>query len=91
VTSLPKSRANRQKLLGLSRGHWTIENCIHWVRDVTFDEDRHQVRKGAGAHMMASLRNVAMNLIRLAGSTRIAAATRHCSHRPEAALRLVGV
>ena len=91
VTSVPKSRANRRQLLTLSRGHWTIENCVHWVRDVTFDEDRSQIRKGAGAPVMASLRNLAMNLLRLAGATCIAAAARYCSYHPDAALRLVGV
>jgi predicted transposase YbfD/YdcC len=40
VTSLPPERATPARLLELVRGHWAIENKSHWVRDVTFDEDR---------------------------------------------------
>ena len=54
------------------RGHWGIENRLHWVRDVTFDEDRSQVRAGNAAHVMASLRNLAISVHRLAGATNIA-------------------
>jgi len=61
------------------------------VRDVTFDEDRSQVRKGHGAQMMACLRNLTVNLLRLAGATNIAAALRQIADRPHLALRLVGL
>ena len=59
------------------QGHWGIENALHWVRDVTFDEDRHQLRVGNGPHVMAILRNTAISLLRLTGWTRIAAGLRH--------------
>lgn len=59
------------------QGHWGIENRLHWVRDVTFDEDRSQVRTGAAPHVMATLRNVVISLLRLAGWTNIARALRH--------------
>jgi predicted transposase YbfD/YdcC len=59
------------------QGHWGIENALHWVRDVTFDEDRHQLRTGNGPQVMASLRNTAISLLRLAGHTNIASALRH--------------
>ena len=91
VTSLAPERADAARLLRLNRGHWAIENRVHWVRDVTFDEDRSQVRKRNGAHMMASLRNVAISVLRLAGATNIAAALRDCILRPERTLRLIGV
>jgi hypothetical protein len=39
------------------QGHWGIENALHWVRDVVFDEDRHQLRTGNGPQVMATLRN----------------------------------
>jgi hypothetical protein len=77
--------------LDLSRGHWSIENRVHWVRDVTFDEDRSRLRRGAAPQVLASIRNTAMNLLRLAGAKNIARATRHCQHHPEIAARLVGV
>ncbi len=67
------------------QGHWGIENRVHWVRDVTYDEDRSQVRTGTLPRIMASLRNTALNLLRLTGFTDIAAATRHHSRNPERA------
>mgnify|MGYP001097164257 CR=1 FL=1 len=91
VTSLTAAKASAGRLLELNRGHWGIENRLHWVRDVTFDEDRSQVRKGAGAQAMAALRNLAIGLLRRAGATNIAAALRHCMHHAEKALRLIGL
>ena len=91
LSSLPVERATPACLLALSRGHWTIENRLHWVRDVTFDEDRSRVRTGAGAQVMASLRNLAISLLRLAGARYIAPALRHCARSDPQALRLVGL
>jgi len=78
------------ELLALVRGHWTVENKLHWVRDVTFDEDRSQVRKGNGPRVMASLRNIAVSLLRLAGADNIAKATRWCSRHMDICPRLLG-
>ena len=61
------------------QGHWSIENALHWVRDVVFDEDRHQLRTGSGPQVMATLRNTAISLIRLAGHSGIATTLRHHS------------
>lgn len=80
-----------QKLLRLVRGHWTIENRLHWVRDVTFDEDRSQVRRKNGPRVMATLRNVAISVLRLAGARYIAKATRWCARHVDACMRLVGM
>jgi len=71
------------------QGHWSIENALHWVRDVVFDEDRHQLRTGSGPQVMATLRNTAISLLRLAGHTRIAAGLRHHSRNPHRALDLI--
>jgi len=92
ITSLPPERASAERLLQLNREHWSIENKVHWVRDVTFDEDRSQVRKKA-AHLMATLRNLAMSVLRLAdaGTIGIAAALRHCARKVRTTLRLVGL
>ena len=51
-----------------------IEDRLHWVRDMDFDEDRSQVRTGSGPRVMASLRNLVLTILRLAGTTSIAAA-----------------
>ena len=91
LSSLPVERATPACLLALSRGHWTIENRLHWVRDVTFDEDRSRVRTGAGAQVMASIRNLAISLLRLAGARYIAPALRHCARSDPQALRLIGL
>ena len=92
VTSLSAAKADAPRLLQLNRGHWSIENRLHYVRDRTFDEDRSQVRKHAAPHMMASLRNLAIGLLRLAGaSTNIAAAARPFMRHTERAMELLGV
>jgi len=59
------------------RGHWAVENVLHWVRDVVFDEDRHQLRTGNGPQVMATLRNTAISVLRLGGHTKIATSLRH--------------
>ena len=91
MSSLAQQKASAADLLQYVRGHWEIENRIHYVRDVTFDEDRSQVRRGSGPQMMASLRNIAISLLRMAGVTNIASATRHLDRRSEKALRLLGL
>jgi hypothetical protein len=89
ITSLTKEQASPGELLRLIRGHWGIENRVHWVRDVTFDEDRSQVRVGSGPQVMAALRNSALGLLRLKGVRNIAAATRTCAWHAERAIALV--
>ena len=92
ITSISAARGNPQCLLGLNRGHWCIENRLHWVRDVTFDEDRSRVRRGKGAQLMASLRNLALSLLRMAGTRYIPSALRHCSRQDDSLVfRLIGV
>lgn len=89
ITSLSVEEAPPRRLLHLSRGHWGIENRLHWVRDVTFDEDRCQVRTGAAPQVMAALRNTVIGLLRCEGATNIAAALRSYAAHPERALALV--
>lgn len=71
------------------RGHWSIENALHWVRDVVFDEDRHQLRTASGPHVMATLRNTAISLLRLAGHPHIAAGLRHHARDSQRAVELL--
>ena len=92
LTSLKPEDANPKRLLALSRNHWSIENRLHWVRDVTFDEDRCQVRRGAGAQVMASLRNLAVSLLRMAGARYIPSALRRCARLDDSfVFRLIGL
>ncbi len=91
VTSLGSERADAARLLRLVRGHWHIENRSHWVRDVTFDEDRSQVRVGNIPEVMAALRNLVIGLIRTTGTTQIAATTRRLAARPWEVLALLGL
>ncbi len=90
ITSLSPEQASPERLLALNRGHWEIENRLHWVRDVTFGEDLSQIRKGAGPRMMASLRNLAISLVRLYHkASGIAEALRDLAARPHLALAMV--
>lgn len=89
VTSLAPERADAKALLALARGHWGIENRLHYLRDVTFDEDRSQMRSGAGPQTFAACRNLAIALLRAAGAVSIAAALRTFAARPADAALLV--
>jgi hypothetical protein len=89
VTSLPPARADAEVLLRVMRDHWGIENKVHWVRDVTFDEDRYQVRKGAAPQVCAAITNLVCTLLRRQGCTNIAATLRTHAGRSRDAVALV--
>jgi predicted transposase YbfD/YdcC len=91
VTSLGPERAGPEQLLGLVRHHGQIETKSHGVREVTFDEDRSQVRCGSIPQVMAAFRNTAIGLMRWAGETNIAAACRRFAAQPWSALALIGI
>jgi len=71
------------------RCHWEIENRLHWVRDVTYQEDKSLVRTGNAPRVMATLRSLAISLLRLDGQTNIAAANRHHARDPQRTLQLL--
>ena len=91
ICSLPMTDAQPEVVAAWLQGHWGIENRLHWVRDVVFDEDRHQLRTGNGPKVMAALRNLAISLIRLfhGTGTSIASTTRSLSRQPKRAIRLL--
>lgn len=92
LTSLAKDKADGADILSYNRGHWSIENELHWVRDVTFDEDRSRIRAGHGPQVMASLRNLSIGLLRRAGYRhQIAKGLRHCSWDVKKTFRLIGL
>jgi predicted transposase YbfD/YdcC len=76
ITSLPPGAATGAQLAAWIRGHWTIENLLHHVRDRTFREDDSKIRTAALPRTMASLRNLAISVHRQDGHTNIAAALR---------------
>jgi len=82
LCSLPFEHAAPTAIAAWLRQHWGIENTVHWVRDVTFDEDRHTARTGTGPQTLAAVRNTAMNLHRLDGATNIAEACRTTALTP---------
>jgi predicted transposase YbfD/YdcC len=88
ITSLTPRRADPARLLALIRGHWSVESR-HWVRDVTFGEDRSCLRTGHAPQIMAAFRNLAHTLMRRTGTAEIAAQRRAFAARPAAALRLL--
>jgi predicted transposase YbfD/YdcC len=89
ITSLNATSANPADLADIIRGHWTIEDRLHWVRDVTYDEDRSQIRTGNGPRVMASLRNLAITILRLTGATNISEALRRHARRPNRPLKTI--
>lgn len=91
LTSLPPTDAGAEDLAQLWRGHWTIENRVHYVRDVTFGEDAHQMSSGSAPQALAALRNAILNRLRAAGWTNIAAALRHYALTVPAAFDFVGL
>jgi ribosomal protein S16 len=91
ITSLDSSRASAARILELNRGHWQIENRLHYVRDVSFDEDRCRARTKHGARVMASLRNLVITLIRLLGFAYIPDALRHFGNRVQDPLSVLGI
>ena len=90
VTSLAPEQASPAKLEQLWRGHWGIENKVHYIRDVTFGEDAGQAHTGATAHVLAAVRNAILNLLRAQGWHRIADALRHFGANVVRALTIVG-
>jgi hypothetical protein len=91
VTSLPATIAIPERVLALKRGHWGIENCLHYVKDVTMGEDQSTIHKDNGPKIMAALRNTAISLLRCAGFSTIAARLRYHSVHPEAALEVLSL
>ena len=91
ITDLTPHQARPDELAAWIRGHWQIENGLHWVRDVTFGEDLSQIRTGAAPQVMATLRNLAISLHRLAGATNIAKALRHHARDTLRPLQLLNI
>jgi predicted transposase YbfD/YdcC len=91
VTSLTFAQASPARLADLIRGHWAIENGLHYVRDVTFAEDASPVRTGTAPQVMACLRNLAIGVLSHAGPVNLAAALRRHARDPARPLATLGI
>jgi predicted transposase YbfD/YdcC len=65
LTSLSPNDVSAQQLMSLIRGHWEVENCLHWIKDRCWDEDRHYLRRPGLAAVYASMTNIALGVLRL--------------------------
>jgi predicted transposase YbfD/YdcC len=90
ITSLDRQRVNLDQVEQLRRGHWTIENVTHYPRDVSFGEDRSQIRSGNAPQALAALRNAVASLLRIEGWTTLPSGFRYCQRSPQIPLRLMG-
>ena len=92
ITDLTSRQASPERIAKIVRSQWVIENRLHFVRDTAFREDASKVRTGHGPENMATLRSFAINQLRAAGHTNIAAGLREMSLRPfERPLTLLGL
>ena len=76
ITNLTTGEADDARLAALVRGHWAIENNVHWVRDVTYREDAHRARTGNAPAVLACIRNLVTTALRLAANFNLAVARR---------------
>lgn len=91
ISSLPVEIADPLRLLRLKRGHWGIENKLHWVKDVVLGEDRSTIHLGAGPQVVGAIRNTVLNVLRKAGHCKISSQLRRNSRNPIGALSLLGI
>ena len=89
ICSAPFELAKPHQIAAWLRQHWGIENSVHHVRDVTFDEDFSATRTATTPQVMATLRNAALNLHRLDGATNIAEACRATAFDPNRGVHLL--
>ena len=91
ITSLSEEKADAKRLLAVTRGHWGIENGLHYVRDVTMGEDASRIRKGVAPQVMAALRNSVVHILSDVVAPSIAAAMRTMGNCLSKALKVLGL
>lgn len=89
ITSLSPQRASPEKLLEINRGHWHVENKVHYVRDVSQNEDRRYRRTNPG--VFATLHNLTLSLGRMCSTEFLPSIQRALQMQPAWALRMVGI
>ena len=90
ITNVDRARADAVGPLEWWRGHWGLENKVHWVRDETFGEDRCRVRTPSAPQVLSSVRNLAMNWLRSQKIDTIAQASRQNAWNPQPLLTKLG-
>ena len=89
ISSLSAERADAKRLAAINRGHWGIENDLHWVRDVDFGEDASRIHKGKAPQVMAVFRNIAVSLLGVLGYDSPIEGLRHFAWNSAEAVKLV--
>lgn len=91
VTSLDTHQASPADLAAAIRGHWAVENSSHHIRDVTFAEDACTTHTATTPRAMATLRNLAIGVLKTLGADNIAKTTRAIRDEPQRALPILGI
>lgn len=86
LTSLPPEQLDLAKVLERWRGHWGIENRLHWVKDVVLHEDASRVHTGQAPMILATLRNSVVSCLRALGFDSISQGRRHFALNVEEAI-----
>jgi hypothetical protein len=81
ITDLSAEQADAAEIAAWARGHWTVENTVHWVRDVVFGEDNSQVRTRNTPAVLAAVRDLIRSALKLAGYVNTAAGRRAHTER----------
>jgi hypothetical protein len=89
VLSVSPDQLDLHTVLGRWRGHWSIENKLHWVRDVVLGEDASRVRRDHAPHALACLRNAMISLVKSLGYASVTQARRHFALNLHEALAIV--
>ncbi len=77
VTSLSREKASGERLIDIRRQYWRIETGLHYRRDVIFKEDATRMTTGSAGHILASVHNLVIGLVKRAGDTNAAKARRY--------------
>jgi hypothetical protein len=89
ITTLSVTDATPAATAGWLRGHWAIENCLHWVRDVTHAQDHSRIRVGIGPKSWPPSATPPAAVLRLHGHVNIAKALRHNARSPQQPVKLL--
>ena len=89
ITSLSPEEASAERLLSLRRGHWSIGNKSHWMRDTLLGKNTSPVRCGAIPQVMAAFQNTALSVFRFTEATRIADMMKYYASNPKLAVNII--